>query len=103
MRPEHTCGVFAVMSRNGPFLILVGAILLVLLVLFLAFGYLRHEREEGLTLNAGPDEQSRQIRDELDQYRVANRNTQLGILATGGVVVVVAAVWWVAQRRPESE
>ncbi len=91
------------MNRNGPFFILVGGILLVLLVLFLAFGQMRQEREEGLILNAGADEQSRQIRDELDQYRVANRNTQLGILATGGVVVVVATAWWVAQRRQEPE
>jgi len=91
------------MSRNAPFLMVVAGILLLLIVLFLCFGHFRHEREEELARLTGKDEQTQSIRNELDQYRHANTNQQRAILAVGLVVVSVAVVWWVGQRKREPE
>lgn len=86
-----------VMNKNVQFFIVVGIILIILTVLFLCFGHLKHDREKGLALNAGADEQTRGIQNELDEYRTTNMNQQLGLLAVGLVIVLVAAVWWVGQ------
>ena len=91
------------MRKNVPFYMVVAGILISLIVLFLWFGHLKHEREEDMARNTGSGYQSPEIRAEADQYRITNRNQQLGILAVGFVVVLVAVVWWVGQRKHEPE
>ena len=91
------------MSKNALFPMVVVGILIIPIVLFLCFGHLKHEREEELAQLTGNDEQTQSIRNELDEYRIANRNQQLGILAVGFVIVLVAAVWLVSQRKQEPE
>ena len=87
------------MSKNVPFSMVVVAILVILIGLFLWFGHLKHQREEKLARNNGSNELTQSIRNEADEYRVANRNQQLGILTVGLVIGFVAVVWRVGQRK----
>ena len=91
------------MKKNGLFFMVVGGMLTILMTLYLVLGHLRHEREKDMVRNLGNDEQSRISRDEADEYRIANRNQQRGILAVGVVIVSMAVVWRIGQRRQESE
>jgi len=107
-QPVEVAGWFiwempVVMSKNVLFPMVVAGILIILIVLFVSFGHLKHEREEELARLTGNDEQTRSIRVEADEYRIANRNQQLGILAVGFVIVLAAVVWWVGQRTRELE
>ena len=81
------------MRRTAPLPLVVAGILIVLTALFLSTGHLKHERVEELARFAGHDEQSRSIRTELEEYRIANRNQQRGILVVGFVIVLVAVAW----------
>ena len=91
------------MRKNVPFYMVVIGILIILTVLYLWFGRLKNEREEDMARNTGTGYQAPQIRAEADQYRITNRNQQLGILAVGFVVLLVALVWRVGQRKHEPE
>jgi len=91
------------MSKNVPLLLVLAGILITLIVLFLCFGHLKHEREEDVARLTGNDEQTRSVRVEADEYRIANRNQQLGVLAVGFAIVLVTAAWWVRQRKREPE
>lgn len=92
-------GISVVMSMNARFSIVVAGIFIVLIVLFLAFGQLKHEREADLARNNGNDELTQSIRTEADEYRIANRNQQIGVLAVGIAIGFLAVVWRVGQRE----
>ena len=87
------------MSKKMAFPMVVAGILIVLTALFLNSGHLKHEREEEVARYTGADdEQYRAVRNEADQYRIQNRNEQIGILTTGIVIVLVSSIWWSSQR-----
>jgi hypothetical protein len=96
-------GLLLVMSSKVRLSIVVAGILIVLLVLFLSFGHLKHERESDLARNPGNDELSQTIRTEADEYRITNRNQQIGILTAGIAIGFVVIVWRVGQRKRERE
>ena len=91
------------MGRDMRFLVIVSGILVILVVLFLSFDHLRRQREEELARSTGDDELSRLLRQEAEEYGTVNRNQQLGILAAGLTLVLVAGGWWLTQRKSEPE
>jgi hypothetical protein len=91
------------MGKNAQFFMVVAGILVLLLALYLGFGHLKHEREEAFVLNPGDDEQSQVLRREADEFRIANRNQQRGIVVVASVIVVLSAVWWAVQPKREPE
>ena len=77
------------MRKQALFPVVVAGILIILAVLYISFGHLRHEREEALNGLAGSeDELSEFLRVEADEFRITNRNQQRGILAVMVVVVL---------------
>ena len=91
------------MIKKFLFPMVVAGILIILMLLYVAFGHLKHEQEETVARYPGTDEISQSIRVEADAFRIVNRNAQRGILATGAVIVLAAGGWWVGQRvrKPE--
>ena len=98
-----TWGMPVLMGKNVPFFLVVVGLLIIPTVLFLVFGHLKHEREDELAQLTGNDEQTQILRVEADEYRITNRNQQLGALAVGIVIVVIAVVWRVSQRKREHD
>ena len=91
------------MKKNLSFFIVVGAILLVLLALYLNTGQLIRDREFELSQLHNDDEMARILRAEAEDFREVNRKQRRGILMVGIVVVVISGVWWVGQRRRSLE
>jgi len=91
------------MIKKFLFPMVVVGILIILMLLYVAFGHLKHEQEETVARYPGTDEFSQSIRVEADAFRILNRNAQRGILATGAVVVLVTGAWWVGQRMRKPE
>jgi len=93
------------MIKNKPFGIAVIVVFILLTALFLHFRHLEHQREQELSRLTGEDEQSRIIRNELEDYRLLNRRQQTGVLSVmaGFAVVLVVLIWWDrhSKRKPQ--
>jgi uncharacterized protein YijF (DUF1287 family) len=78
----------------------VAAILLILAALYINTEHIIREQEQGIAnYKSATDEQSRAIRNELEQYLHSNKSQQRNIVYVGIVIVAVAGIWWVLQRR----
>ena len=68
-------------GSNLRLFLVVACILVVLLILYLNIENIIREQEEGIaTYSTGTDDQSRIIRNELEQYLYANKIQQRGII-----------------------
>jgi competence protein ComGC len=79
----------------------VVVVLIVLAALFFQLGHLKHQREAELARMTGNDEQTNVIQAEAEDYRLANRNQQIGVLGVGAIVLLVAGGWWIRCRKNE--
>ncbi len=85
--------------KNLPFAVIVVVGLVVLSGLYLGLGHLRHEREAELARLTGSDELTQQLQIEADEYRITNRNQQIGVVVIGSAIVLVSVAFWLRQSK----
>lgn len=91
-------------NRKVTVLVAMVCILAVIGALYALFGGMKRDRESEVAAYAGStDELGRILDREAEEFRLMGLKQQYGLLAVGGLVTMVAGVWWIRQPKPKAQ